>query len=51
MFAVDLMCVIPAVDEAMRINQKLTSANQRQEAIIVSLKKVSGLCFGQILFV
>ncbi|KAM9753695.1 coiled-coil domain-containing protein 73 [Menidia menidia] len=27
------------VDEAMKINQKLTSANQRQEATIVSLKK------------
>ncbi|XP_075327318.1 coiled-coil domain-containing protein 73 [Odontesthes bonariensis] len=27
------------VDEAMRINQKQTSANQRQEAVIVSLKK------------
>ncbi|XP_040894085.1 coiled-coil domain-containing protein 73-like [Toxotes jaculatrix] len=30
------------VDEAMRINKKLTSANEKQEATIVSLKKVCG---------
>lgn len=37
-----------AVDEAMRINKKLTSANERQEVTIVLLKKV-GAKVGHIL--
>lgn len=37
-----LLCVIVTVDEAMHINKKLTSANGKQEATIVSLKKVCG---------
>lgn len=34
-------CVILAVDEAMKRNEILTSANEKQEATIVTLKKVS----------
>lgn len=37
-----LLCVILIVDEAMKRNAKLTSAIEKQEAIIVSLKKVCG---------
>lgn len=36
------LCVNFPVDEAMRINKKLTSANEKQAATIVSLKKVWG---------
>lgn len=35
-----LLCVILTVDEAMKRNEKLTSANEKQEATVVSLKKV-----------
>ena len=37
-----LAFVILTVDEAMRINMKLTSANETQGATIVALKKVCG---------
>lgn len=39
-----ILRVILTVNEAMKINDKLTSANGRQEATIVSLKKVCGKC-------
>lgn len=42
MHAVVSQCVILAVDEAMKRNEKLTSANEKQEATIVALKKVCG---------
>ncbi len=34
--------VILTVDEAIKRNKKLTSANEKQEATVVSLKKVFG---------
>ena len=37
-----LPCVILTVDEAMKINKKLTTENEKQEATIASLKKVCG---------
>lgn len=37
-----LLFVILIVDEAMKRNKKLTSANEKLEATIVSLKKVRG---------
>lgn len=39
-----LLCVTLSVDEAMKRNEKLTSANANQEATIVSLKKVCDEC-------
>ena len=36
------LCVILTVDEAMKINKKLTTANGKQEATIASLKKACG---------
>lgn len=42
MFAGVSLCVIPTVDEAIMRNKKLTSANEKQEATVVSLKKVFG---------
>lgn len=40
-----LLCEILPADEAMRINKKLTSANEKQGETIASLKKVKYVNF------